>query len=220
VRRRLPARASSAAAVASLLLACASCAARRPGPVDFSDSQRTYQPKDYDRVRNSWTRHSALVVLDVGTVLDTWAVCKSWDFRQAYIEQYAETYGITDHDREELRRSELEASRAMYEFHVTAESTNYKWNDLQSKDSPWKVTLVDGTGAEVAPSSLEVVKYPELYEMRFFPTRTDFSRTYVIKFPKAATEPDARPFAGMASGRITLRLAGPLGRSELTWDAL
>ena len=51
-----------------------------------------------------------------------------------------------------------------------------------------------------------------------FPARTDFSRTYVIKFAKSSAEPDARPFAGTASGRITLRMAGPLGRSEVSWE--
>jgi hypothetical protein len=214
------ARARCLAAAVGIGLLFAGCAARRPEPVDFSDAAHTYRARDYDHVRELWTRHSALVVLDIGTVLETWATCKSWDFRQAYIEQYAETYSLSDRDREEIRRSELEASRSMYEFHVTVESTNYKWNDLQSKDSPWKVTLVDGAGAEVAPASIEVRKYPELFEMRFFPTRTDFSRTYVIKFPKAQTEPEARPFAGSASGRLTMRIAGPLGRSELVWDSI
>jgi hypothetical protein len=56
--------------------------------------------------------------------------------------------------------------------------------------------------------------------MRFFPTRTDFSRTYIIKFPKTAAEPDAHPFQGAASGRIILRVAGPLGRNELVWDSI
>jgi hypothetical protein len=220
VSRDRSTRTRGLAATVGLLLLVAGCASRRPEPVDFSESVRAYAPRDYDRVREQWTRHSSLVVLDIGTVLEVWATLKSWDFRQAYIEQYAETYSLNERDRDELRRAELEASRSMYEFHVTVESTNYKWNDLQSKDSPWKVTLVDGAGAEVMASSIEVRKYPELYEMRFFPTRTDFSRTYVIKFPKTATEPDARPFQGTASGRLTLRVAGPLGRNELVWDSL
>jgi hypothetical protein len=203
---------------ALLGLAGAGCASRQPGPVDFSEAAHEYHARDYDQVREHWTRHGKLVLLDEGTVLELWATCKSWDFRQAYIEQYAHTYALSTQAREDLKRAQLEASRTVYEFHVTAESTNYKWNDLQSKDSPWKVTLLDATGAEIRATAIDVQKYPELYEIKFFPARTDFSRTYIIRFEKASGEPDAQPFAGSASGRLTLRVLGPLGRTELVWD--
>jgi hypothetical protein len=61
------------------------------------------------------------------------------------------------------------------------------------------------------------VKLPELYESRFFPSRTEFTRTYQISFARPAS--GGQPFAGPASGRLTLRFASPLGRIEFVWDA-
>ena len=55
-----------------------------------------------------------------------WATYKSWDFRQAYIEQYAETYGLGEAERRALSQAQLQAARTSYEFHVSAQSTDYR----------------------------------------------------------------------------------------------
>ena len=192
------------------------CGPTRPPPVDFAEVTRKYSAKDYPEVFQRWTRHGRLV-RDVGTVLEMWSTYKSWDFRQAYIEQYAEAYGLGEAERRALSQAQLQSARTGYEFHVVAQSTDYKWNDLEQKDSVWKITLADGTGNEVAPEGVTAERLPALYEMRFFPTRTDFSRTYTMRFPRATGEGEAR-FLGMASGRIALRVAGPLGRAEVDWE--
>jgi hypothetical protein len=195
------------------------CAGRRPPPVDFADTERSYSPQEYDGVRDRWTRHNKLV-RDIGTVIELWGTYKSADFRQAYVAEYGEVYGLAQADRTSLRQAQLEAARAVYEFHVTAQSTSYKWNDFEKKDSPWKLTLIDGDGAELSPRSIEVKRFPEIYEMRFFPARTDFSRTYVVKFARSGgTEGEAKSFVGPGTGRLTLRVAGPLGSTDLTWES-
>jgi hypothetical protein len=193
------------------------CRSNRPPTVDFGEVSRRYSGKDYLEVFRRWTRHGQLV-RDVGTVMEIWATYKSWDFRQAYIEQYAETYGLGDAERRALQQAQLQAARTSYEFHVAAQSTEYKWNDLEQKDSVWKITLADGTGSEIAPEGLIAERLPELYEMRFFPARTDFSRTYTARFPRAGTEGESR-FLGSSTGRLIFRVAGPLGRAEVSWES-
>jgi hypothetical protein len=205
---------ATAMAVLAALAGGSGCATRRSPVVDFSDAVTAHQPGDYDRVREAWTRHSKLV-RDIGTVMEIWATFKSADFRQAYVQQYAELYGLNPDDRAQLLTAQLEAARTNYDFHVVAQSTEWKWNELEQKDSVWKITLIDGAGHELAPSSVTFEKLPELYLMRFFPTRTDFSRIYTVRFPR---EP-AGKFLGAATGRLTLRVAGPLGASELTWES-
>jgi len=118
----------------------------------------------------------------VGTVIEAWATYKSWDFRQAYVSYYASIYDLSDSDRATLLRSQLEASRASHEFHVAVQMTTDKWNDLERKNSPWRVTLLDASGGELGPASIQTVKLPELYESQFFPSRTEFTRTYEISF--------------------------------------
>jgi hypothetical protein len=214
--RRREALASFGTALSAALLD-GGCGSSRPKPVDFAEVTHRYQAKDYPEVFQRWTRHGKLVK-DVGTVIEMWSTYKSWDFRQAYIEQYAEAYNLSATDRRALEQAQLQAARTSYEFHVVAQSTDYKWNDLEQKDSVWKVTLLDATGSEVLPEGLIAEKLPELYEMRFFPTRTDFSRTYTVRFPRSTAEGAAR-FLGSASGRLVLRVAGPLGRAEVGWEA-
>ena len=201
-------------------LACAAawagCFMSAPKPVDFSEVTRDYRPTDYASVYENWTRHAKLV-RDVGTVIEAWATYKSWGFRQAYVSQYASIYGLSDSDRATLAQAQLDASRASYDFHVAVQTTTDKWNDLDRKSSPWRVTLLDATGAELGPTSIQVVKLPELYETRFFPSRTEFTRSYEISFAHPGS--GGQPFPGSASGRLILRVACPMGQIDIVWYA-
>jgi hypothetical protein len=203
------------AVVAVTTVSGAGCAGRQPPLVDLSDAQKNHEARDYDRVRETWTRHVKLV-RDIGTVLELWATFKSPEFRQAYVQQYGELYGLSAEDRAQLRTAQLEAARGSYDFHVAAQSTEWKWNELEQKDSVWKITLIDGAGNELPASSVTFEKLPELYLMRFFPNRTDFSRIYTVRFAREA----ASKFLGAATGRLTFRVAGPLGAAEMTWESV
>jgi hypothetical protein len=199
--------------LAALAIGCAPTVPRR---VDFSETRRSYRAEDYGQALRQWTRHDK-VVTDVGTVIELWGTFKSWDFRQAYIERYAAAYSLSDGDRAALYASQLEASRGVYEIHLAVQTTNYKWNDLEKESSAWRVTLVDGAGAEVTPNTIEVQKLPELVESQFFPNRTEFSRTYLIRFNRADAENAG--FTGPGSGRLILRVACPLAKAELVWQS-
>jgi hypothetical protein len=206
----------TAGAHLAVALAFCACATPIPTHVDFSEAQRNFRPEDYNFVLRVWTRHSK-VISDVGTVIEAWSLYKSWEFRQAYVEHYAKVYNLTDAERAALLKSQLEASREAYEFHVAVQTTNYKWNDLNKDTSPWRVALVDGTGASVSPKRIDVLRLPELYETEFFPNKTEFSKTYLIRFERADAE--AAGFGGPGSGRIILRFASPLAKAEPVWQS-
>jgi hypothetical protein len=199
--------------VVATLVACQSDKAAR---VDFSEADRNYVANDYSDVYNRWTRHD-FAMYQVEKALEVWATYKSWDFREAYVERYTASYSLSDADRNTLRAAQKDAFHKAYEFHVTAQSANYKWNDLEKSSSPWRVTLLDALGHELAPEmgSIKIEKLPEAYELEFFPAKTPFSKTYSVRFAPAA----ASDFAGFKSGSITLRIASPIGRVELTWRA-
>jgi hypothetical protein len=193
------------------------CASSVPKYVDFSDTNRNLRAEDYERISTQWTRHAKAVVVYQGTVIETWAVYKSWEFRQAYVERYAKVYSLAEAERTALYNSQRDAAGQTYEFHIAVQMTNYKWNDLDKDRSPWRISLVDGAGAEIAPRRVELLKLPELYETQFFPNKTEFSQTYLIRFNRADAETSG--FTGPASGRITLRIASPLAKNELVWEA-
>jgi hypothetical protein len=202
--------------VCVICLAWAGCASSRLQTVDFSDATKHYHGSDYLAVHDAWTRHAKLVQ-DIGTVMEIWATLKSWDFRQAYIAKYAKVYDLADSERETLAKAQLDTARAVYEIHLVAQSTNDRWVDFGKKDSPWRFTLLDGTGAELAPTSIKPEKLPDAYEGEFFPSRTPFSRTYTLRFVRP--DDGSETFIGPASGRLILRIASPVGRVEVAWEA-
>jgi hypothetical protein len=200
----------------ALVIVLGGCATTEPRYVDFSETNRNFRSEDYEPVFTRWSRHAKAVVIYQGTVIETWAVYKSWEFRQAYVERYAKVYNLSETEKAALLNGQREAAQRTYEFHVAVQTTNYKWNDLDKASTPWRVSLVDGAGAELAPRPIEQLKLPELYETQFFPNRTEFSQTYVIRFTRA--EAEASGFGGPGTGRITLRIASPLAKNELVWE--
>jgi hypothetical protein len=212
-RRRRSARGARGALLVAVTLALG-CGARKQVVVDFSEGPRDYLAQDYERVYERWTRHER-VLTDVDVALEVWATYKSWDYREAYVERYAEIYSLPDAEKTALREAQREASRGAYEFHLTAQATNFKWNDLEKASSAWRVTLVDAIGHELPPERVKVEKLPEAYEAPFFPAKTPFTKTYSVRFPVPAGDTD---FLGAKSGSLTLRIASPLGRLEPRWS--
>jgi hypothetical protein len=193
------------------------CGTPKPVLVDFSETPRNYLPKDYEPVFRRWTRHER-ALNDADVALEAWVTFKSWEFREAYVERYAAIYNLTEADRATLRAAQLEALRQAYEFHVTAQSTSWTWNDLEKSSSAWKVSLVDALGHEILPEYVKVLKLPDAYEREFFPNKNAFTKTYSIRFPVPGAGAPG-DFAGVKSGSITLRFVSPIGHMDLTWQS-
>lgn len=209
----------SIAVVAVLLAAGAAsslgCWRASPVIVDFAPPAREYKSSEYHDVYELWTRHGK-VVHEVDNALEIWATYKSQEFREAFVAHYAHAYNMTDDASEGIRRAEREAGVAAYEFIVTTQSSNYKWNDLEKKSSPWRVLLLDGAGHELMADQITVQRFPDLFEREFYPAKTPFSKTYLIRFLRGGAHEDG--FTGERSGEITLRFAGPFGRGDLRWS--
>ena len=194
------------------LVLAGGCATQKQMHVDFSETPRDYMPSDYNGVYRRWTRHD-YAQNGVDKSLEVWATYKSWDFREGYIAAYATVYNLSDAERTKLREAQHEAYQQAFEFHVTAQSSNYDWNDLEKTSSPWRVSLLDAVGHELPAERVRVEKLPDAYEREFFPGKTPFTKTYSIRF----TPPADGSFSGVRSGTLTLRFASPVGRIDLTW---
>jgi hypothetical protein len=205
-----------AASMTIALLGLLACGTPQPPVVDFSSRARNYGPQDYPVVYERWTRHGK-VIQDTESAIEVWATYKSRDYREAFVAHYADAYSLDDADRERLLRSQREAAVAGYEFLVTAQSANFRWNDLEKKNSPWRVTLLDASGHGLVPEALKVERLPDLFEREFFPVKTPFTKTYSIRFSRGGGK--EADFAGEREGLITLRFAGPLGHADLIWTA-
>jgi hypothetical protein len=205
---------STRAALALAIAVVCGCVPNKNIKVDFSETRRAYLATDYDAVYSRWTRHD-YVLHDADKALEVWATLKSWDFREAYVERYGSVYGLTDADRETLRKGQLDSLHRYYEFHVTTQSSEFRWNDFEKANTAWRITLVDALGHELSPEPVKVQKLPDAYEREFFPSQTPFTKTYSIRFPVSA----GGEFAGSQSGALTLRFMSPVARIELVWKS-
>lgn len=194
----------------------AGCGTSQPPVVDFVGVPRPYTSEDYPQVYERWTRYHK-VAHETESVLEVWATFKSRDYREAFVARYAADYSLNAADRDQLMQSQREAADSAYEFMLTAQSANYRWNDLEKKNSPWRVTLVDGAGNEMAPDTFKVEKLPDMFEREFFPVKTPFTKTYSAHFPRIPGKDEV--FLGDKTGQIILRLAGPLGHADLLWTS-
>jgi hypothetical protein len=199
---------------ALVLLLLGGCTVQKQVRVDFSETPRDFLPRDYPAVYQRWTRHD-YAQHEVDKSLEVWATYKSWEFREAYIALYASIYSLSDGDRNKLRESQHEAYRQAYEFHVTAQSARWEWNDLEKASSPWRVTLLDALGHELPAERVRVEKLPDAYERQFFPSKTPFTKTYSIRF----NAPADGEFSGVRSGELTLRFESPIGRIDMHWSS-
>lgn len=203
---------------AAAILCATGCRSGQPMLVDFSETSRNFLASDYAEVFNRWTRHERLVSANEGTIIELWGTLKSWEFREAYVEKYAQVYALSPSDKATLLASELKKSKTGFELHLTVQTSDYRSNDLEKRESPWRLSLVDGTGDEIFKNEIESLRLPVPYEEAFFPEKTSFSRSYGVIFDRESTN-EAAQFGGAASGEITLRVRGPLGGVELTWQS-
>lgn len=199
-----------------VLLGTAGCLPKKPVLVDFSESARDYRSNDYRAVYERWTRHDK-VVHALESALEIWATFKSCDFREAFVARYADRYALNDEERERLRTSQREAAARGYEFLITAQSANFRWNDLDRRTSPWRLSLVDGLGREIAPDVVKLEKLPDLFEQEFYPVKTPFTKTYLVRFNRPDDDAGGEKFGGTDTGVLILRVAGPRGHADLTW---
>lgn len=195
-------------------LCLAGCRSGRPPSVDFSEGSRNFLPDDYRDVFDRWTRHARLLSANEGAVIEAWATLKSWEYREAYVEKFAASYSLSREDKAALRAAEIQKARQFYDFHLTVQTTDFRWNDLHKRDSTWRISLSDGTGDEIYPEDVEQLRLPAPYELVFFPERTAFSRAYSVRFDK----PDPESL-GPVSGELILRITGPMGGIALNWRA-
>ncbi|MBI5499401.1 MAG: hypothetical protein HY907_04105 [Deltaproteobacteria bacterium] len=194
--------------------------------VNFSETQtHTFQPSDYERVVERWTRDEQLYILDgLDNALTVSATFESWEYRQAYIDRYAYDFRLTDLERQELeseQRAELETAHV---FVIAASSTKVEWSDLTADATPWKIRLVNDQGDVLepfpeghAPRGIEEVRRITPAQRLYFPYINDFRTVYVLRFPR--TMADGTPFLRAGVEAFTLEFAGVLGRAELRWSS-
>jgi len=216
---------------AALLAVSTLAAAAGPGgcgevQVDFSETQaHTFEPSDYERVLERWTREEEVYVLDgLDNALTVTATFRSWEYRQAYIDRYSYDFRLTDAERQALERTQRAELEQAHVFLVATTATRDAWADLSAADTPWKIRLVNDHGDVVEPlpdahdpPGIERVRSVTPAEQAYYPYINVFRKVFVIRFPRRL--PDGTDVLGPGVRSFTLEFAGALGRAELRWSS-
>jgi hypothetical protein len=198
-----------------LLLLWGSACARRE-PVRLGPPVGAYTHKDYDRVLGRWTRR-ALILRQLDQALEVHATLLSPDFRLAYAARFIHAYRLPPHEAERYRAQVLHEAVTRNEFFVSASSNRFNWNDLEKKQSLWRVALLTDRGVEVSPTKIKAHKDPpDPRAHAFFPHADIFSKTYRIEFPVSTA--DGAPVLEPGIRWFALRISGPLGSGQVRWD--
>lgn len=197
--------------MATLLTGLSACAAPRLNLAAEAEPAGTSFTKAYDR----WTRDATVMSLrEMDTTFLIIATLRSKAFQRVYAERYCNLYGINDPgERARVETAELALADGGIAFWVQTYAHNDRWNDLQPKHNRWRLVLIDELGGEVGSPEVTPVGAEQHIQASLFNRSPDpLRRLWHVKFPPL------RPVNGPAPRKLTLRLTGPEGKTDLVWQ--
>jgi hypothetical protein len=188
------------------LFACAPKPSMR-GPQNLDDA--------YEIQLKQWTT-SGQVNYSLDRMLVVHATYLARGFRETFGTQYLKIFGIdpgkVDSDLEVIATS---VGRG-HEFFVFADIPLDSWNNLDEKDTVWRMALWGGPEQiGVPPASIHSFRGRGPNLKAFFPFLNDFGRSYLVVFP--LDQPNGKPILDPEHGNLTIKMASAFGTVSLSW---
>jgi hypothetical protein len=171
----------------------------------------------FRKVRDRWTRDGALTsITEMDTALLVTATLRSPGFQHAYTERYLKLYAIQDPaERSRVTQSEQQLAESGLNFWVRTSTHSDKWNDFRPQHGRWRIVLVDDQGGEMPAEQITPVVRGEGLEVVLFDERPDvYSHLWHVRFPPPSPQ---TPGLNGKQRKLTLRFAGPAGKTDLVW---
>ena len=193
--------------ILSVLIACG-CSQKRQ---DMANGKATadVQPGEYGAALNHWSR-TEKVYEKLETRLIVNATWRSGAFRDAWADEWARRYVLSDAERDEIKRREHGDSESYHEFFFAAYTPETRWNDFSKRDSMWRLRLFDDAGNSVEPLVVTKVKNDDPKAHAFYPYFTLWTKGYVVKFPRGGLSPDSKT--------LRFQLTSGVGAAELLYE--
>lgn len=197
-----------------LVLALGACAGGTPKkPLTAEWPTTVLDQDDYKDITKDWTR-SAVLHGDYQEIMELAATMKTPEWRLVHAERDAKNRGLVGAAKDQRIAQAKADAEGPYEFELMVTTWDQRENDLdRGAKAAWRITLLDGTGKEIAP--LEVARDRRQVNVirSEFPALGDFAKGYIVKFPREANVlgPDVK--------QVRLRVSGERGGLEVTWDA-
>jgi hypothetical protein len=174
------------------------------------------QAKDaYMEALHDWTGH-AKVTEEYSARLYMTATYKTMEFRRAYVERYAASYGLDDYAKAAMLKKEEDEAGLYNEFFFIAFTPESRWNEFGLRNPVWRLYLEDPAGARAIPLAIERLDEGNPLLREFFPYLDEWSRAYAVRFPKYS-EDGTKEIPSPEASFLKLRVTGVLGTGEIQW---
>lgn len=167
------------------------------------------KPSQYSDALKEWSRNEK-VYQQLETRLIVSATYRSGAFRDAYIDEYARRYLLSDNERDAMRKREHDAASTYQEFFFAAYTPESRQNDFSRRNSMWRIRLFDDKGNSVDPLVVTKQKDNDPVLHAFFPYFSLWTKGYVVKFPRAGLDETSKT--------LRLQISSATGATEMTYD--
>lgn len=171
--------------------------------------------KKYEEELLRWTRGERIYYNKLDRIMFVYATYLSPEFRQEFKDQYIRFFGMNpekvDTDLEMIATSTGQG----HEFVLFADTPENGWNNLDERDSVWRVGLWGGaqqSGIDPAVIRRFHDRGPNI--QAFFPFMNDFGRAYLVRFPTQQT--NGEPVSGSDSD-LSIKVSSALGTAVMSW---
>ena len=187
-------------------------------PVLSLSSQADPPGTSYGTSLDRWSRHGRILSkTEFDTQLVVYATLRAPAFQRAYVDKYLKTYAIVDHwEKARVEKEQAEQTQHGLSLFLLTKTHSASWNDLRLPAGKWRLSLLDGEGREVQADRVDTLSTRQAVEQTLLGEPTDaFTKLWSVHFPSNAS--DGQPFPAPSTRKISLRVAGPLGQTELLW---
>ena len=185
--------------------------------VSMRPGTRTFSADDYEEIYERWTRSAN--EFDFGrlkTVLHATATLESREFRWAYVVRYSEDFSLPPDARSSMLAATLADADRHHRFFLTIGDGRPRELDLTDEGGAFRVLLVDDRGRQTRPTEVERVRIATKAERTYFSSISPFRQAFRLVFP--VTGEDGYPTLPPEALSATLRITGPSGHVDLTWE--
>lgn len=133
------------------------------------------------------------------------ALLKSESWRRAYVQRYAEVFGLTAEESEKMLADQLRAMATETAFILAVSSTYPENARLTHRLTQWRVLLLDSLDQTIQPLEIRPMDVHPAEMQAFYPHHHPWQYYFTVRFPKREVPLD-------------LLFTGPSGRFILRWE--
>jgi len=184
---------------------------------NFKETSDPYPDDTYIVKLKKWTKEARIYRgFDLELIVN--ATFKNADFRNAYSNEYARAYKLSNAEKKKLINDQNNAAYEYNDFILAAYVPEEKWNDFDNKNSIWKVYLSTNELKWIRPIEIRKIKKDLAVMQHFFPYITPWKMIYMVRFPAKKAETN-QSIINHNTGKIKLIVTGVRGTTQMVWKS-